>query len=334
MVLPLSLPTPVLLLDGGLGTTLEDDFGVRFSSDATPLWSSHLLISHSNTLLAAQAAFAAAPVDVIETATYQVSVEGFARVKTAEYPAGVRKNDIPPFLADAVGIAEAAAASGGGAAARIALALGPYGASMIPSQEYGGIYDADHSGVDALTAWHAERLELCASVDRMDERLEYVAFETVPRADELQAIRAAAEGGGLFDRGVETIPKFWISCVFPGEGDTLPDGSSVEDAIETMLGRHISGLIPWGVGINCTKVRKLSSLIERYEIAVSRMIEAKRLDKWPSLVLYPDGTNGELYNTTTQEWELPEGKAVSDAQVRLTMSHTLAFVYGCSLCLT
>ena len=67
---------PILLLDGGLGTTLEEEHGVQFSS-ATPLWSSHLLLSAPETLLEVQENFARAGADIILTATYQASFQGF-----------------------------------------------------------------------------------------------------------------------------------------------------------------------------------------------------------------------------------------------------------------
>ncbi len=67
---------PILLLDGGLGTTLEGEHGVRFSS-TMPLWSSHLLLSAPETLLEVQENFARAGADVLLTATYQASFQGF-----------------------------------------------------------------------------------------------------------------------------------------------------------------------------------------------------------------------------------------------------------------
>ena len=67
---------PILLLDGGLGTTLEEEHGVQFSS-ATPLWSSHLLMSAPETLLEVQENFARAGADILLTATYQASFQGF-----------------------------------------------------------------------------------------------------------------------------------------------------------------------------------------------------------------------------------------------------------------
>ena len=58
---------PIMLLDGGLGTTLEDQYGVAFSAD-TPLWSSHLLISSPSTLKEAHMSFVKAGADIILTA--------------------------------------------------------------------------------------------------------------------------------------------------------------------------------------------------------------------------------------------------------------------------
>lgn len=68
----------VLVLDGGLGTSLEDKYGVRFNSATTPLWSTHLLVDGQDTLLSCQKDFGDVPVDIILTATYQLSIHGFA----------------------------------------------------------------------------------------------------------------------------------------------------------------------------------------------------------------------------------------------------------------
>jgi homocysteine S-methyltransferase len=74
-----------------------------------------------------------------------------------------------------------------------------------------------------------------------------------------------------------------------------------------MLDPEISANLPWGIGINCTKVDKLDQLLQLFEQTVSAMIKESKISEWPALVLYPDGTNGEVYNTTTQKWELPDG---------------------------
>lgn len=285
----------IQILDGGLGTSLEDKYGVKFNH-TQPLWSSHFLIDNQDTLLACQRDFVEAGADVLLTATYQVSVEGFARTKTPDRPNGISRDAVPPYLATAVGIAEKASSHG---AAKLALSLGPYGASMIPGQEYSGKYDAEHGSEESLFQWHLERLRLFSKVEKLPERVRYVAFETLPRLDEVRAVRRAIKAAGITAQ--ETGPRFWISCVFPGETDDLPDGSTIEQVVEAMLGPMDDGFRPWGVGINCTKIHKLPSLIRKFEDAVRKL----QLDQIPSLVLYPDGTNGEIYNTTTKQWEKP-----------------------------
>lgn len=286
---------PIQLLDGGLGTTLEDKYGVKFS-EATPLWSSHLLLTDQRKLLDCQADFGDEGIDVITTATYQVSIEGFAATRTPDWTRGVDLPNIPGFLEDAVLIANKAAP-----AAKVALSLGPYGATMIPSTEYSAKYDDKHNNRWKLYDWHLERVMLYLKNNTGLGHVSFLAFETIPRLDEVKAIRRLLSLSDLR----KMMP--WISCVFPGDDERLPDGSSVQDAVHAMLSSEISMVTPWGIGINCTKVSKLDSLVRQYEKAVQELIDLNQLDGWPSLVLYPDGTNGEVYDTVTKTWKLPEG---------------------------
>lgn len=292
----------VKILDGGLGTSLQDKYGIEFNSTSTPLWSSHLLVSDPATLLACQRDFIAAGVDVLLTATYQVSIEGFRRTKTDDFPNGIPPSAIGPFLETAVDVAEKARENH--EKVQIALSLGPYGACMIPGQEYSGRYDDACNNEDSLFRWHLDRLRLFMEADGdLLSRVGYVAFETLPRLDEVRAVRRAMHAAGI------RIP-FWIACVFPGTEPesmhTLPDGSSIEEVVTTALTPMENGVAPWGIGINCTKTHKLSNLVEYFGGCVAKLHAGNKIQTIPSLVLYPDGTNGEVYNTTTQKWEKPE----------------------------
>ncbi|TLD24259.1 hypothetical protein PspLS_06871 [Pyricularia sp. CBS 133598] len=316
----------IKILDGGLGTTLEDRFGVVFTH-AKPLWSSDLLVSDQETLQACQREFTAAGADVLLTATYQVSVEAFARTRTSEHPDGIAPSSaMLPYLRGAVDIAEKAAAAAatptdGTSAppkpAELALACGPYGAIMTPGQEYTGAYDPEHSTSEALSRWHLERLALYAAAgEDVPSRCAYVAFETVPNLAEVWAVREtitrlrqdASTSSSRFPS------RFWVSCVFPHEDERLADGSSVEQVVEAMLaGRDGEGggtkealALPWGIGINCTKMYKLEGLIKSFEHSISGLKAKGVITDVPALVLYPDGTNGEVYNTTTKKWEAPQ----------------------------
>lgn len=308
------MDSPILILDGGLGTSLEQKYGCKFDH-GTPLWSSDLLVSDPARLQRCQADFGRVPVDILLTATYQVSVAGFAATRDPAHPRrGISRARIPHYVDEALRIGDAAKAPG----ARLALSVGPYGACMVPSQEYSGVYDDAHGSQEALLEWHADRLQLLAAAaaaggdgDSVQGRIGYVALETVPRVDEILAMRRALAA----TEALSGVP-FWVSCLFPGDEGRLPDGSSVEEAVRAMLDpiavAEAAAAAPpaWGVGINCTKVHKLDGLLRRYEDAVEKLVRegvvAARQDGgggWPALVLYPDGTNGEVYNTTTQTWE-------------------------------
>ncbi|KAI1329220.1 Homocysteine S-methyltransferase [Xylariaceae sp. FL0255] len=288
--------TPVLILDGGLGTTLQDAYGVHFD-DTTPLWSSHLLISSPETLRLCQREFASVPVDILLTATYQVSIDGFRH-------AGVSVDRIPSFLHRAISIGEEVRPGN----TKLALSLGPYGACMTPSQEYSGLYDHDHDSVDKLFSWHLSRIDLFAKVPLLASRVDFLAFETVPRRDEILAIRQLTKflSSAASDSPLGMVP-FWISCVFPNEDCALPDGTSIDQVIEALLSLEISENIPWGIGVNCTKIAKLPQLIALFEDSVKLLERRGHLRSWPSLLLYPDGTNGEIYDTATKRWGRPVG---------------------------
>ncbi|KAF5132913.1 Homocysteine S-methyltransferase YbgG [Metarhizium anisopliae] len=292
----------ILILDGGLGTSLEQKYNTKFNP-STPLWSSDLLVSDPATLLQCQSDFGAVPVDILLTATYQVSIAGFAGTKTPKFPHGISPLDIPRFLETAVAVAENATQAHHGT---VALSLGPYGACMIPSQEYSGEYDDAHNSQEALCEWHRERMQLFGRVRGLASRIGYISMETIPRADEIASMRAA----------LDQVPElagvpFWMSCLYPG-GDCLPSGEAPETALRAMFDSRVARSVPWGVGINCTKVWKLTALLKRYESVMDMLVQDGTLLEWPALVLYPDGTNGEVYNTVTQVWELPgDGRDVS-----------------------
>jgi len=302
-------PVPVLILDGGLGTTLKDQYHADVDGVTRPLWSSHLLISDPAKLLDVQTAFADAGADIILTATYQASLEGFARtINPQDGSLGIPRAEAETYMRSAVGISRASfknvqAVRGGG---NVALSLGAYGAVMVPSQEYTGKYDDGHKSVEQLRDWHKTRLDIFTEKEEAWYDVDMVAFETVPLLAEIEAVRQTISMAQQNSANCKGEKPFWISCVFPGKELRLPDGSFVDDVVRTMLAKRENAAIPFAIGINCTKIGKLAELLREFEAAVKRMIDARELDHSPALILYPDGTKGEVYNTTTHEWEMPE----------------------------
>ena len=306
------LSKPLILLDGGLGTTLQDQYDVEFSSTTTPTWSSHLLIDEPETLLAAQTAFSRAGAEILLSATYQASFEGYAA--TARQPQGpgdhssssalpeqgegYTSTEASEFMRSALRISRFAIGSRPGV---IALSLGPYGATMLPqSTEYSGSY-GEMGNEQRLFDWHLRRIR---PYGELWNEFDLVAWETVPRLNEVRAIR----------RVMKRIParkKYWLSCVFvpastgasgPVENGqvgsleaSLPDGSGIRDVLSAML--EGDEPTPWAIGLNCTNINLVSRLVKAFEQSASELSL-----ELPRLVIYPDGAGGKRYDAASETW--------------------------------
>ena len=301
-----------MLLDGGLGTCLESKpYNFRFSA-ATPLWSSHLLISSPETLLELQQAYVAAGSDVTLTATYQASLEGFAVTggKNGLESRSYDEEDASQAMRSAVSLAKKAFSTTN-TRGRVALSLGAYGATMRPSAEYTGKYLPEEMKTsEGLARWHRERLDVFQSDATTWKAINYIAFETLPVLAEVRAVR-----GVMGQCNSQGDKKWWISCVFPNDDLNLPDGTPVTELVEAMIGgAHNGGQQPWGIGINCTSITRLESLIVLFEAAVKNIVEKPQAEAsnlqqtWPWLVVYPDGAEGLVYNTTSQTWDAVESR--------------------------
>ncbi|KKK19629.1 hypothetical protein P175DRAFT_0500927 [Aspergillus ochraceoroseus IBT 24754] len=307
----------IRLLDGGLGTTLEaPPYHVCFGTD-TPLWSSHLLISDPTKLQAAHKAFLDAGADILLTATYQTSTAGFTRTDASYTP-----QDAARYMRSAIPLAWAAIASlGEGQRPRqVALSLGPYGATTFPvGTEYTGLYPPEMDREDALREWHAQRLKMFiegeteGDSDSSWDKIDYVAFETVLRQDEVRAVR-----GAMFDvlRGQDRVQgqksreskPWWICGVFPAEE---VDEDAIRKWVDAALAEESGFPRPWGIGLNCVRMENVAKIVSIMQDEVRRLSEMPQggfADEWdsssgkPWLVLYPDGTKGEKYDQVTKTW--------------------------------
>lgn len=279
------LQKPLLVLDGGLGTSLEDEHGIRFSSEATPLWSSDLLVSDPSVLAKLQQNFVRAGADILLTATYQSSFHGFANTRTKHHTNGVQRNDAEQYMLSAVHIARSAFSDIGNYGL-VALSLGAFGACCIPGAEYSGEYG--NIAFAGLQEFHRDRVSVFLNHAEWLQ-IDLLAFETLPRIDEVKAVRQVMQDL------LEEKP-YWITCVFPKpDSDDLPDGSTVKQVVSAMLQGEKP---PFAIGLNCTKVSKVPNLIQKFETAIDEL----GFDP-PRLVIYPDGAGDQVYNTTKQVWE-------------------------------
>ncbi|MEV7297385.1 homocysteine S-methyltransferase [Streptomyces microflavus] len=210
-----------VLLDGGLSNQLEAQ-GCDLS-DA--LWSARLLADAPEQIEAAHLAYLRSGAQVLITASYQATFEGFGRH-------GIGPERTEALLARSVELARRAA----GAARRadpgrevwVAASVGPYGAMLADGSEYRGRYGLT---VRELERFHRPRLAALAEAEP-----DVLALETVPDVDEAEAVVRVAEETGL---------PVWLS--YSVAGGRTRAGQPLEEAFAVAAGREAVV----AVGVNC-----------------------------------------------------------------------------------
>lgn len=204
-----------LVLDGGLSNQLAD----QGCDLADPLWTARLLADEPEQILAAHTAYLEAGAQVLTTASYQATYEGFAQ-------RGVGRVEATRLLRRSVELARRAVA--GRLGVRVAASVGPYGAMLADGSEYRGRYGLS---VRELERFHRLRIEALAAAEP-----DVLALETVPDVDEGEAMLRAAEGTGV---------PVWLSYTI--EGGRTRAGQRLEDAFALAAGRDEVV----AVGVNC-----------------------------------------------------------------------------------
>ncbi|MEV4874836.1 homocysteine S-methyltransferase [Streptomyces cyaneofuscatus] len=210
-----------VLLDGGLSNQLEAQ-----GCDLTDaLWSARLLADAPEQVEAAHLAYLRAGAQVLITASYQATFEGFGRH-------GIGPERTGALLARSVELARRAA----GAARRadpgreiwVAASVGPYGAMLADGSEYRGRYGLT---VSELERFHRPRVAALAEAGP-----DVLALETVPDVDEAEAVVRVAEETGL---------PIWLS--YSVAGGRTRAGQPLEEAFAVAAGRERVV----AVGVNC-----------------------------------------------------------------------------------
>lgn len=252
------------MLDGGLSTQLEM-LGANLEGE---LWTSRVLLDAPELVRQAHLDFLDAGADVIATATYQASIDGFQR-------AGLSAQQASELIWAAVQIAIGArddfwadrAKREGRLRPLVAASLGPYGACQHDGSEYHGNYGVSK---EELADFHRSRVALLA-----DAGADLFAFETFP---------SLAEARAVFDV-LADFPALsaWISfscrdAVHVAHGEPFQECA----ALAAAQGQIIA------VGINCLAPEIVPPLL--------RSAGAEGLP----LAVYPN--SGEYWDAGAQQW--------------------------------
>ncbi len=203
------------LIDGGLSTELER-LGARITGE---LWTGRTMLTNPELVLQAHQNFVQAGAEIIISASYQLSRQGFEEI-------GLAKLDAESALEKSVSIAREATDN---TSCKVAASVGPYGAVLHDGSEYRGDYKVSQS---QLEDFHFERLEVL-----LGAKPDFLAVETIPNVIEARALSQVLSK-------VE-IP-FWISFTSATE-EKLWSGEHIEEAAESVS--DLANLI--AVGVNC-----------------------------------------------------------------------------------
>jgi homocysteine S-methyltransferase len=248
-----------LVLDGGLATELE-----RAGEDLDdPLWSARVLVERPERVLDVHASYLAAGAEVVTTASYQASFEGFAARGLA--PAAARRvfEASVRLARDAYDRAALARQAGDLERPLVAASLGSYGAFLADGSEFTGAFG---KSVRELAEWHRPRFEVMAA-----SGADVLAFETIPCLREAEAIARLLEDAG-------GVTLAWVSFSARDEAH-VASGEPFEACVRALAGAP--GLV--GVGVNCTAPRFVKGLLDAASAAcpdVPRIVYPNAGERW------------------------------------------------------
>lgn len=266
-----------MILDGALATELE-----RRGADLNdPLWSAKILIENPDLIRQVHRDYLEAGADVVTSASYQASFEGFAQK-------GLDRKAAAELLHLSVRLAQEAreqflasrrvhpggthrAIHGGDEPRRsplVAASIGCYGATLHDGSEYRGDYALSRQ---QLRDWHRPRLEVLAAADA-----DLLACETIP-------CQAEAE---VLVRLLEEFPEVpaWLSFSCR-DGRHVCHGETLSECVA--LAQDVKNIV--AVGINCTPPRFVEELLG------SIAGQSRK-----PLVVYPN--SGETWDSANHCW--------------------------------
>lgn len=260
----------VIILDGAMATELEK----RGADLNHALWSAKLLIENPDMIKQVHLDYLKAGADIITSAGYQASFEGFAKE-------GIGREEAVRLMYLSTAIALDARAeflhtnTAGSCPPLVAVSVGPYGASKADGSEYRG-----YTGITVaeLTEFHKNRFEVYAS-----SGADLLACETIPCIEEAEAIILA----------LKDFPelKAWISFSCKNETE-LCAGTAFADA--AALASASAQVV--AVGVNCTAPQYIASLVH-----IGKSVTNK------PIVVYPN--RGDSWDAARKCWVPVSGHA-------------------------
>lgn len=282
----------VVILDGALATELE-----RRGADLDdPLWSAKLLIEDPEAIRRLHYDYLLAGADVLITATYQASFQGFmARGMDPDQAAALMRLSVRLAQEARDAFWAEPAHRAGRLRPLVAASIGCYGAFLADGSEYRGDYGLTKQ---ELMDWHRPRMAVLAETGA-----DLFACETIP---------CRVEGEALVEL-LEEFPHMpaWLSfsCCDPEHvchGEPFAACVALADRSPQVV----------AVGLNCTPPPFVEPLLRRARAATPK-----------PLVCYPN--SGEQWDPTARCWVPGTGLTDFTEPARLWYAAGARIVGGC-----
>ncbi|XP_077284206.1 betaine-homocysteine S-methyltransferase-like isoform X2 [Arctopsyche grandis] len=292
------MPMDIKVLDGGMSRQLSKYVG---EVDGDPLWTSRFVCTKPDDVVKAHIDFFRAGADVVETCTYQASVEGYSKyfkcddIRAAEL---IRKAGQLALLARDTYKQENPKAN-----PEVIGSIGPYGAFLLDGSEYSGNY-TDRLTPEMIKEKHKPRIN-----ELMKDGIKTFAFETIPsRKEALIVVELLKEYPDI---------KCWIS--FSCSDDThIASGDDFKSTAIECYELNPEQIL--AVGVNCVNPTYVSKLCKGIN-------EGRNEKNLIPLVVYPN--SGEKYVTELGWTDSPDILKPLHAYVDEWVALGARYIGGC-----
>lgn len=299
----IAMSRKVSLLDGSFATQISTRIGKN--PDGDPLWTARFIATDPNEVVATHLDFLRVGSDIIETTTYQASIDGFKE------HLGLDEKESLDLIRKAVELARKAIETYKDEEKKktmkkkilIAGSCGPYGATLHDGSEYTGAY-CEKVSKEFLMNWHRPRIEALLSAGA-----DLLAIETIPCEQEAEA---------LVDL-LKEYPdaKAWLSFSCGKDGASLANGSNFQDVAMRCYRESLPGQI-LAIGVNCLSPKIVASLLKGINDDGNLNIP---------LVVYSN--SGEVYSTE-EGWKKEDCESIALADfVHEWLDLGVRYIGGC-----
>jgi homocysteine S-methyltransferase len=254
----------LIILDGAMATELESN-GCNLDD---PLWSARVLLENPQLIYQVHLDYFRAGADCAITASYQATVEGFAK-------RGIQEKEALELIKKTVELAKSARDDFWQDELQVyrpkplvAASVGPYGAYLADGSEYVGNYGVSD---ETLRDFHRQRMEAL-----IEAGADILALETIPSIQEAKVL-------------ISLLKEFpntyaWLSFSLKDE-NSISEGTLLQECAE--LANENEQIA--AVGLNCAPLDYVTGAISNLRNHTEKPV-----------IVYPN--SGETYDPETKTW--------------------------------